>query len=123
MSAVERVGERPGYCQDVLGSERPVACEDRAQILALHVPRGQVEHTLGLSRRVDRQHMRVLDRRGELRLAQEPLPEALVSGQLGREQLQRHPAAEGRVARAVDDAHAATAHEALDGYPANASPG
>ena len=64
VSAVECVGERLGESQGMLGGERPVACEDRAQVLALDETRREVQGPVGLSRRVDRQHMRVLDRRG-----------------------------------------------------------
>ena len=56
----------------------------------------------------------MVERGGELGLAQEPLAESLVLGQLGREQLERDLALQARVVRPVDDAHAAPAEQRLD---------
>ena len=62
---------------------------------------------------VDRDDVRVVDRRGQPRLAQEPLAEAHVLGQLRREDLQRDVAVEREVVGAVDDAHPAAAEQRL----------
>ena len=56
----------------------------------------------------------MVERRGEPRLAQEALAEALVLGELGRDQLERDRPLEREVGRAVDDAHAAAADHLLD---------
>ena len=69
---------------------------------------------VGLAGLVDRDHVGVVDRGGQPRLAQEPLAEALVRGQLRGQQLQRHPALQAQVLGQVDDAHAAAAEQRLD---------
>ena len=55
----------------------------------------------------------MVERGGQPRLGQEPLAEALVVGQLRREQLQRHVAVEREIVGAVDDAHPAAAEQRL----------
>ena len=67
-----------------------------------------------LARRVDRDHVRVVDRRGDARLALEALAEAGVARAVGRDQLDRDGAAERELRRAIDDAHAAAAGDRLD---------
>ena len=56
----------------------------------------------------------MVDRGGGLPLAAEPLAEAVVSGELGGQQLQRDWAAERELRGAIDDAHAATTGDGLD---------
>ena len=53
-------------------------------------------------------------RGGQLGLAQEPFPEALVGGQLRGQQLQGHPALQAQLLGEVDDAHAAAAQQRVD---------
>jgi hypothetical protein len=67
-----------------------------------------------LARLVDRDHVGVVDRRRELRLALEALAEARVVRALGRDQLERHGTLQHELRRAVDDAHAAAARDLLD---------
>ncbi len=59
----------------------------------------------------------MVERAGEARLAQEALPEMLVLGELGREQLERDAPLEGEVMSAVDDAHAAAPEQPVDPIP------
>jgi hypothetical protein len=64
---------------------------------------------------VDGDDVRVAQLGGGLSLAGEPLADVLLIRQLGRQHLDRDPALEALVSRAVDHPHAAPAHLALDG--------
>ena len=56
----------------------------------------------------------MLERGREPRLAQEALPEGLVGGELGDDQLERHGALERELGRPVHDPHPAATDELLD---------
>ena len=56
----------------------------------------------------------MVERRGELRLAQKPGAEVRVVGEVGRDHLQRHLPLEARVPREEDRAHPAAAEDGLD---------
>jgi hypothetical protein len=73
-----------------------------------------VQDALGLVRVVDRNDVRMVDRRRELRFAEEPIVAPLALGEVGREDLERHLASQPDVFGQVDDAHAASADHALD---------
>ena len=64
--------------------------------------------------RVDRDHVRVVDLRGDPRFALELLAEDLVAGGVGGDHLQGDPPVEGRLGCLVDDAHAAAAQQRPD---------
>src|SRR3954464_10020253 len=81
---------------------------------AVDVAHGQVELTVELAGRIHRDHVGVIDGRGQLCLALEALAEARVGGAVVGDQLDRHRAVQALVGRQIDDAHAATADQALD---------
>jgi hypothetical protein len=56
----------------------------------------------------------VVDRRGQLRLPQEPVAERRVLGEVRGEELERDPPLEAQVLGQVDDAHPAEAEQRLD---------
>ena len=89
------------------GGTRPVAVEQVREVGAVDVAHRHVEVPVLLARRVDRDHVRVVDRGGDLALAPEARAELVVLGLLGRDHLQRDLALEALVERAVDDAHPA----------------
>ncbi len=70
--------------------------------MALDEAHGQVELAVVLAGLVDRDHVRVVERGGETRLAQEARPEALVLGELRGDQLQRHRPLQRQVGGPVD---------------------
>ena len=107
VGGVERPRHLAQQVQRPLRRELAVALEDRLQVLPVDEAHREVELAVVLARLVDGDHVRVVDRRGELRLAQEALAEALVLGQLGGDQLQRDGPLERQVGGAVDHAHAA----------------
>jgi hypothetical protein len=94
--------------------ERPFLGEQRLQVVAVDETHRDVQHAVGLARLVDRDHVRVVERGCELGLAQEPLPEPLVLGELRRQELEGDIALQARVMGAVDDAHATASDERLD---------
>jgi hypothetical protein len=94
--------------------EPPLAAQERVEVRARDVAHDQVEVAVLLAGAVDRDHVRVVDRRGQPRLALEALAERRVRGAVGGDQLQRDRPAEAKLRRAVDDAHAAGAEQLLD---------
>lgn len=56
----------------------------------------------------------MLERGGELGLAQEPLPETHVPGELRRNQLQRHIPLQPRIVSLVNNPHPSPAEQRLD---------
>jgi hypothetical protein len=65
----------------------------------------------------------MVERGGEPVLAQKPVPEALVLHELRCDQLEGDRAVELEIDRAVDDAHPATAEQALDPVPGEGAAG
>ena len=84
------------------------------QVGARHVAHDEVELAVGLPRPVDRHDVRVVDQRGEPRLALEALAERRVGGAIGGDQLERDGAPEVELDRPVDDAHAAATRDRFD---------
>ena len=110
---VERLRDLGAENERALGIER-TGPQERLHVAALDVAHRDEQMPALLADVVDRDDVRVLERGGVLRLAQEALAEGVVLGQLGREQLQRNVPLQARVVRTVDDAHAAAADELLD---------
>ena len=99
---------RPQRVQPALGAQQLV------QVGARHPAHHEVQPAVLLARLVDRDHVRMIDRRRHPRLALEALAEARVGRVLGGDQLQRDRAPERELGGAVDDAHAAAAGDRLD---------
>ena len=99
---------RPQRVQPALGAQQLV------QVGAGHPAHHQVQPAVLLACLVDRDDVRMIDRRGHPRLALEALAEARVGGVLGGDQLQRDRAPERELGGAVDDAHATASGDRLD---------
>ena len=84
------------------------------QVDALHEPHRDVGHAVLFAGPVDGDYVRVVDRRGEARLSYESLPEALLVGQVRRNELQRHGTAKRELDRVIDDTHPAATHDLID---------
>ena len=90
------------------------ALEALVQVAPLDVAHGDEEEVVGRPGLVDRDDVRMVDRRGQLRLAQEAVAERLVLGEAGSQQLERNLPLEPQILGQVDDAHAAPAQQRLD---------
>ena len=84
------------------------------QVGARHVAHDEVELAVGLARPVDRHDVRMIDQRGEPRLALEALAERRIGGAIGGDQLERDGPPEVELDRPVDDAHAAATRDRFD---------
>ena len=93
------------------------------QRVAAHVAHREIQAVLGLAGVVDRDDVRVVERRLDLALAAEARAERLVGGQRRVEQLQRDRAVQGLLRREVHGAHAAAAEQALDAVAGEPRPG
>ena len=96
--------DRPG------GVERPLA-QQLFQVGAVDEAHRDVQLPVDLAGVVDRDDVRMLERGGQARLAEEALAERDVVGQVGCEQLQRDVAVEREVVGAVHDPHPAAAEQ------------
>ena len=88
--------------------------DHRPQIGPLDPAHRDEQLALRVARLVDRDHVRVLDRRGQARLALEARTEVRLGGQLRHDQLERDLPVEAHLGRAVHAAHPALSGEALD---------
>ncbi len=111
---VQRAGHLSPDAKDSRGGQPVVLSRQRLQVRPVDVAHRDVENSLGVARVVDRDDVRVQQRGGRSRLADEPFAEALVLGQLRREQLEGDHVPEPQVLGAIHHAHAATTADALD---------
>ena len=72
-----------------IGTQRALALEDLAQVEPVHEAHDEVEHPVLLAGCERRDDVRLLERGGDPRFAQEPLAEALVPRELGDQDLER----------------------------------
>ena len=96
------------------GGSGPSRSISPPQVAALDQPHRDDQLAVDLARVVDRHHRRVVEPRGEPRLAQEALAEPLALGELAGDHLQRHRPFEAEVGGAVDDAHPAAGDQRVD---------
>src|SRR5437016_4716267 len=100
----ENVRDFCGHAQRFLHLHRPAGHES-AQRLSLDELHRDVGDGFGAADVVDRNDVRMIERRRRARLLLEP-PQRLGTGHIGRKNLQRDVAIEFRVARAIDLSHA-----------------
>ena len=113
VGAVQRA-RHLGNDADRVGRVQTAASQALFQVAPLDVAHRDEEEVLGRPGLVDRDDVRMVDRRGQLRLAQEWASERLVLGEPPRQQLERDLPLEPQVLGQVDDAHAAPAQQRLD---------
>ena len=94
--------------------QRALLPDQRLQVGAGDVSHRDVEEAVLLARVVDRDDVRVVDRRRETRLAHEPLAKGVVLRELGAQHLERDLVPEAHVVGPEDDAHAAAPEHSLD---------
>ena len=105
MGGVERCRRRARIADARAGSSGTGRRPTARRRSALDQAHRDVEPAALLAGVVDRDHVRVLDRRGEARLAPEALAEPRVRRERRRDHLQRALGGRARCAGAVDDAH------------------
>ena len=111
---IERLGDLGEQLDGSLRLERAVLGDELGEVVALDVAHGEEEDAVLLSRLVDGDDVRVVERGRDPRLAQEALAEALVLGELGGDHLEGDLAPEPRLLGAIDRAHSPSADEGLD---------
>ena len=111
MCRAERAGDRGDDVCGALGVERALLLEQVLRVLTVHVAHRDPEDALLLACLVDRDDVRVVERRGQARLTRKALTERLILAQLRSEKLDRDRTAEGQMLCPVDDAHAAVTEE------------
>ena len=97
--------------------EAPVAAEHRAQIAPVDEAHRDVDVPVGLAGGIDRDHVRMVDARGQLRFAQDAVARGLVVHEPGREHLQCDGTCQVAVDGAEDLAHATAPDQALERVP------
>ena len=111
---VQRLGNLLEQRDRANGVECAFLREQVSQIRAVDVAHGEEQRAVLLSRVEDRDDMRVVERGGNARLAQEALAEAAVIGKVGCDHLERHLAPEALFLSAIDRAHSSSADEPFD---------
>ena len=114
MRGVERRGDLGDDLGDPARRQRPELADQRAHVAAADVPHRDEQHAARLAGLEDRDDVRVIDRGGGPRLADESLPERVVGGQRRRQDLQRDRPVEPLVVRAEHHGHAALADLLLE---------
>lgn len=115
MGGVERVGDRPEQTDGLRRIEAAGSGVDEvAQVVAFDVAHRQVEQAAVLTGGIDRDDVRVVEARRELRFDEEPLAEALVRRELGCEHLDGHLAPQVDVLAEIDGPHRAAPKQTLD---------
>src|SRR3954463_72095 len=103
-----------GATKPSVPTQPPGGAHERAQVAALDVAHRDVQGALVLARVVDRDDVRVVDRRRQARLADEALTESRVLGELRGDELEGDRTVEVELDGPVDDAHAAATGDAGD---------
>ena len=114
VGGIESASDLPDKLDRAVGLEPSLPLEQALEIDPLDVAHGDVESAPVLAGVVDGDDVGVIDRRGNARLAQKPLAEALVLGEVWGQKLERHLAPQPLVVGAVDDAHTTAADQRLD---------
>ena len=119
-AGVGRVERRADLADDARGPQRldaSLGSDQRAQVGALDEPHHDVQHAVLFAGVEDRDHVRVVDRGRDPRLAPEALAEAFLPGVLGEDELEGHRALQRELLGPVDDPHVSVADHLLDAAP------
>ena len=114
MRSVERARGLTEKPKRPLRFERTLRLDKRTEVGAFDETHRDVQLTSRLARVIDRDDVRVIDRRRHPRLVQKPLSKPLVLCQIRRNQLQRNRTIQRNVVGPIHDTHPATADQRLD---------
>ena len=119
MRRIQRRRDLRQQFQSPLGV-KPAGPDDQVpQVGAVHQVHRQEEHSVVLTRVVDRHDVGMVQRGGDPGLAPEPLPKHVVLSQFRGEHLERIYAIECGVGRAIDHPHPPTADQIVDAVAAD----
>ncbi len=116
-AVVGRVQRARHLCDDRRRPDRvdgPELADERAEVGPLDVAHGDEQLAVGLAGLVDGDDVRVFERCRGLRLADEPLTEAGILGELGGQDLEGDPPFQPVVQGQIDDAHPPAPEHRLD---------
>ncbi len=109
MGGVQRGGHLGDDAHRTRHWQRAGLVDERPDVASLDVAHRDEQDAGRLAGPEDRDDVRVVDRRRGPRLPDEPLPETLVAGQVGGQDLERDRTVQPRVLSTVDDRHPAPA--------------
>ena len=101
-------------CNRACRLERALAAQKLLQVRAIDVTHRDEQPSIRLSRLIDRDDVRVIEARRKARLAQHPISETDVFGEIPKKELQRHRPLQASITSAIDLAHPSTAEHVLD---------
>ncbi len=111
---VQRVRDLAADGERARRVEHSLRVQQRPQVRSLDAAHREVETTVDVAGVVDRHHIRMFERHGELRLAREAFAETLIQRQVGRHQLERDCSLQPQIVGSVDHAHPTAAEQLLD---------
>ena len=120
---VECVGDLVDEPECALRVEGTLAGDQLSEVVALDVPHREVQLPVGVAGGVDRDDVRVIERGGDLRLAEEPVAEAIALRELRHEELEGHLAPEASVLGTVDRSHSPSPEQRLQPEAGDLAPG
>src|SRR4051794_4565749 len=111
---VQRTAHLGRQARDLDRLQPPAHGQRPGEVDALDEAHREIEPAVRVAGVIDRDHMRVVDRRSRLALALEALAELGIGRDLGADHLERDLAPEGEVHGAVHESHAATSQDGTD---------
>ena len=119
MGRIEAVAHLSGQVHCLQRWEVPLPGDELSKVRPVHIAHRDVELAVLVSGIEDRNHVRVVDRRGDPRLALETLTELLIRRQLRRNELHRHPPLERDVGGLEDHPHPPTPRQLVEPVAGN----
>ena len=120
---VECVADLVDEPECTLRVEGALAGDQLPEVVALDVPHREVQLPVGVAGGVDRDDVRVIERGGNLRLAEEPVAEAIALCELRHEELEGNLAPEASVLGTVDRSHSPSPEQCLQPEAGDLAPG
>src|SRR6266571_8928830 len=113
MSCIERTRYLRNKRQGMFSRERAIP-KRGFEVLAFYEAHRDADPEIGLEHLIDRNNVRMIEARGELRLSPQAHAKTFVCRKVGGKKLERDRALEPQVLREVDDAHPAPPQDPLD---------
>ncbi len=117
MSRIQGRRDRAKYAQRTVGFKAALAFKHPPQIAAFDIAHREEQQSIGLTRRIDRNDIRVLKPSRHTTLAKKPRPKPLITRQFRWQHLDSHRAVKMLVPSQVNHADRAAAKQSLDPIP------